>query len=79
MMIIDDLNVGFEWSSKQGICAPENWGRDLGGSSRKSAAHAETVANLSQLVQLGLSSRNVYGVVYPGPVFRGSGLGSKKN
>jgi hypothetical protein len=52
MMIIDDLSPlssALEWISKQGICAPENWGRDLGGSSRKSAAHAETVANLSQL------------------------------
>jgi hypothetical protein len=47
--------------------APENWGRDLGGSSRKSAAHAETVANLEQLrCMLYIELALVYGGVYPG-------------
>lgn len=47
MMIMMDLVL--KWICEQGICAPENWGRDRGGSSRKSAAHAETVANLAGL------------------------------
>lgn len=43
----DRLRVDGVDLTNKAVGAPENWGRDLGGSSRKSAAHAETVANLA--------------------------------